>query len=380
VSVRRRGNRWEVRYRDGDRHRSRTFLTEDDAQEFDRRKRRARVMGAFADVEPSTMRLGELLKRWWDDESDGWARSNRVPRANIMDNWIAPYLGTVPLREIGRERLNEYRAEIIRSGCTAKQANRSLRTISAALGYAVRTDRLPENPCLRLRRQKVVEAGPRPRAIAVTKIEELREAMPTPRDQAMVSLLFYAGLRPGEMLALRWSDVHECTITVDRNYTAGELKGTKTGKRRSVMLIPALRDELAELRPHDAHEDDLIASDTNGRFIHLGNWRNRVWNGAVAAVGLDAAPERGIARLTPYDGRHSFASALIHEGRSILEVAIQLGHGSAQTTLNHYAHLVEEARDQDRIPLANAVAQARDVPDVRTLYAQRPRRGLRLVS
>jgi hypothetical protein len=106
--------------------------------------------------------------------------------------------------------------------------------------------------------------------------------------------------------------------------------------------------------------NDLIASDSNGRFIHLGNWRNRLRNPAVATVGLVGIPDRGILRRTLYDGRRSFATALIHEGRSVVEVAGQLGHSSASTMLCHYARIVEAARAGDRVPLSDAVAVVRE--------------------
>jgi len=353
--------RWGVRWRDGDRNRQKIFTNKADAVRFDQDRQRSRQLGAFGEVEPSAMRLADLLRLWWAAESGGWARSNRIPRANLLDVWVAPYIGGVRLRDLGVQRITGYQSEIIAAGCSVKQANRALVALSAALSWAVRQNHLPSNPCARIRPRRVHEASPRPRAIGVEQVEQLRAVMPTARDRAMVSLLFYAGLRPGELLALRWSDIGERTITVDRNYTAGELKGTKTGKRRSVVLIPAVGLELAELRPVDAHELDLIAPNASGGFINLNNWRNRTWNPAVRAVGLDADPKRGVARLSPYDGRHSFASALIHEGRSIVEVAGQLGHSTASTTLKHYAHIVEESRGGERISLVDAVACVRDL-------------------
>ena len=328
----------------------------------------------------SAIPLSQLLKEWWASESASWARSNRIPRASLLDCWIVPYLGDVPLRELGPARLIVYRSKIVADQCTPKQANAAMRTLSSALGWAVRTDRLPENPCARVRNLSVSDAAPRPRAIGIDQIERLRAAMQTDRDRAMVSVLFYCGLRPGELLALRWGDVGERTLTIDRSFSAGELKGTKTGSRRSVALILAVRSELRALRPPSATDGDLVAPSGSGGFLDLNNWRPRVWHPAVIAANLDADPERGLAALTPYDGRHSFASALIHEGRSVIEVAAQLGHTSAQTTLKHYAHIVEEARGGDRMNLAEAVELAQSgTQDVRNLYAPRVRGHLRLV-
>jgi integrase len=56
----------------------------------------------------------------------------------------------------------------------------------------------------------------------------------------------------------------------------------------------------------------------------------------VAAAGLD--------RARPYDLRHSFASLLLHEGRSVIYVARQLGH-DARLTLTRYGHVIDELED-----------------------------------
>ena len=53
----------------------------------------------------------------------------------------------------------------------------------------------------------------------------------------------------------------------------------------------------------------------------------RVWDEAVKAAGIE--------RATPCDGRHTFASLLIHEGRSPLLVSAALGHASGETTWRH---------------------------------------------
>jgi integrase len=56
--------------------------------------------------------------------------------------------------------------------------------------------------------------------------------------------------------------------------------------------------------------------------------------------------------------RHSFASLLLHEGRSVIYVARQLGHG-ARLTLSTYGHVIDELEDLPRIDAETAIAEAR---------------------
>jgi hypothetical protein len=73
-----RGGRWEVRWRDGERHLSRTFSAKIDADRFDIDRRRQSQLGVHGTPDASATRLGEWLRQWWDLEAPGWRRSTRT--------------------------------------------------------------------------------------------------------------------------------------------------------------------------------------------------------------------------------------------------------------------------------------------------------------
>ena len=91
------------------------------------------------------------------------------------------------------------------------------------------------------------------------------------------------------------------------------------------------------------------------------NWRRRVYRPTAEAVGLTGS--------RPYDLRHSFASLLIHEGVSVLEVARQVGN-SPDVTLTTYAHVFEEFEPAVRVSANDAIEAARAEFDVRGEYAE----------
>jgi integrase len=80
------------------------------------------------------------------------------------------------------------------------------------------------------------------------------------------------------------------------------------------------------------------------------NWRRRAFDRAVEKAGAD--------RATPYTLRHSFASLLLHEGRSVIYVARQLGH-DARLTLGTYGHVIDELDEVPRIAAEDAIRAAR---------------------
>jgi integrase len=214
-----------------------------------------------------------------------WAASTRLHRGHVLDRWIVPYLGEVRLADLGTARVREWRATAMAEGMSPHKANQALRILSAALGAACSDGLLPANPCAGLR--AVPHSPARPRALTPMEVERIRAAMPTMRDVVMVGLLAHAGLRPEEALALRWADVGRALV-IDRAFSCGEHKATKTHQRRSVEVIPPLGRDLVLLGPKVADPEALVAPSETSGFLNLNNWRNRVWLPACKEAGVRA--------------------------------------------------------------------------------------------
>jgi integrase len=80
------------------------------------------------------------------------------------------------------------------------------------------------------------------------------------------------------------------------------------------------------------------------------SWRRRAFKRALTAAGVE--------RARPYDLRHSLASLLIHEGRSVIYVARQMGH-DARLTLTRYGHVIDELEGRPQESAEDAIRAAR---------------------
>lgn len=266
------------------------------------------------------------------------------------------------LRDLGTARVREWLAEIATAGCSPGQRNHPQRTLSAALGVAVRDGVLPSNPCAGIRRAPHKAA--RPQALTPIEIEGIRAEMPSPRDALMVSLMGYAGLRPEEVVPLRWSDVESRVIVVDRAFACGELKSTKPAPAGPSRSSRHWRLTSRERAPMGSETTNWWAPSQTGGFLNWNNWRNRVWNPAVTRAGFfHESTRKGrtvkTTTVAPYDLRHSFASLLIHEGRNPLLVAAAMGHSSGQLIWTTYGHVFEDARLAPATPMVEAINAAR---------------------
>jgi integrase len=168
------------------------------------------------------------------------------------------------------------------------------------------------------------------------------------RDALIVSILAYAGLRPGELRALPWEAFRENTILIERAANPdGSSKPTKNRQHRTVRLLSALAQDIREHRLAILLDDDARPWDKNAWQI----WRADRWAPACRAAGLDPVPR-------PYDLRHSFASLLLAEGKQPIWCAKQLGHTLA-VFLSTYAHLIDEFEGRERIDADAEIAKAR---------------------
>ena len=386
----RSGNGWVARWREHERQRSRVFALKRDADAFDREVKRRQQLGPLG-VQQLTARGGPTLdqwieQRWAPEHAATLEQSTRERYANVYKCHVWRALGDVPLGQLTVARLREWQAALIEAGVNPGTVHKSRTFLSSVLRHAAESEAIPGNPLSLVRPPKASHRDavqplspatveeirrmlldPPPRVVAAAHAGQ-RSRRPyalaapgTPqsrrRDALIVSLLAYAGLRPGEVRALRPDDARETTILVQRAANPdGSLKATKNERHRTVRLLPALAQELREYRlaigrPPGA--TPLLVDDVGKPWDKTAwqMWRVDRWAPACRAAGLNPIPR-------PYALRHSFASLLLAEGRQPLYVARQLGHSIA-VLLSTYAHLIDEYAERDRIDAEAEIATAR---------------------
>jgi integrase len=384
------GKCWVTRWREHGRQRSRTFDRRGDAQSWDAEVRRRRQLGPLA-VQQLTARGGPTLdqwieRRWAPEHGTTLAQSTRERYANVYDCHIADPLGDVPLSELTVARLREWQAALGKAGAGAGTVHKARTLLSSVLRHAAESEAIPGNPVSLVRPPKashrdavtplapaIVEAirrallAPPAREVAPSSAgqrKRRRYELPAPgtpqsrrRDALIVSLLAYAGLRPGELRALRLGDARENTLLIQRAANPdGSIKPTKTEHHRAVRLLAPLAQELREYQLAAGRPPDttLVLLDDDGKpwdKTAWQMWRVDRWAPACHAAGVDPLPR-------PYDLRHSFVSLLLAEGRQPVWVAKQAGHSLAML-LSTYAHLFDEYAERESVDPELEIAEAR---------------------
>lgn len=171
-------------------------------------------------------------------------------------------------------------------------------------------------------------------------------------DEAAALVLFaaYTGIRPGELAALRWSDLDLANrrATISRALDGqGGIKAPKNGKSRRIVLAPPALRALGMLaRPLD--DDDTVFHTRRGRRLTKGTLAY-LWRPIVAAW-----RQSGGRDLDLHELRHACATLLLERGLAPADVAVQLGHtDGGQLVMTLYGH-PDEDRARDRLDMAFA--------------------------
>jgi integrase len=156
---------------------------------------------------------------------------------------------------------------------------------------------------------------------------------PWPRLFLLVLMAMTTGARRGELLALRWCDI-DINIGEARIGEDTHAFETKNGDARTLILLPAVLDELHKFMPKDAATSTTLV------------FRSRLRPSqpyATAQAFNDAIAEAGIKNFRFHDLRHTAASYMAQSGASLLEIADTLGHRQLRM-VQRYAHLNTSSR------------------------------------
>jgi integrase len=260
-------------------------------------------------------------------------------------------LGDRPAAQITPAEVEMLLQAVAATGVSARSVNRAREIVCAAFSYGMKptTYSLPTNPALGTDRRRVPEPGVllfySPEEIeaiarsleagfhrpAVTTRGEL-ELLEDRRDCEAVRVAAYAGIRLGELLALRWRDIDwtGSALTISRSLSSGIEGTTKTGHVRRVPMADqaaAALDRLSQ-REDFISPDDYVFCNALGRPLDGSALRRRYKNARDAA---------GLRPLRWHDLRHTFGSLLVASGVDLVSIKDAMGH-SQLTTTSRYLH------------------------------------------
>ena len=255
-----------------------------------------------------------------------------------MGNVRATALAKLPVADLGRTHVADLHHRLRK---TPVAANEAVGALSRMLNRAEAWGLVPagSNPCRHVRRYWT---RPLERFLTEEEFRRLGETLDALEAEgripvhaaAALRLLMLTGCRCGEIVGLRWEDVH-----LDRNEI--RLRESKTGPR-TVPLSPAAARVLAGL-PRPVGNPWVVAGARPGsRLTHI----HYYWYRVRKRAGLDD--------VRIHDLRHSFASRALALGEPLPMIGKLLGHTKIQTTAR-YAHLARDSVKESAARVAASI-------------------------
>lgn len=298
--------------------------------------------------------LGAYLDLWLS-HARGRVRAKTLQGyESMLRLYVRPALGPVPLVELAPMQLQRLYSELLGRGLSGGTVLNTHLVMTQALGQAVRWGYLVANPA----------AGaqpPRPRRAEGAIVDEalsrkILAAARGTRMQAPAAIAISTGMRRGEILGLRWSDVAAdySAIQVRRSLQQTKqglvFEAPKTKRSRRSVLLPAFLASYMH-----AQREDQLARLSEPCEVLVDNGRGQPWNPQSFTPAWSTFLRRsGLPHVRFHDLRHAHATLMLQEGVHPKIVSERLGHASIGITLDTYSHVLpamqqEAAAAFDRI-------------------------------
>ncbi|WP_449282212.1 tyrosine-type recombinase/integrase [Leucobacter sp.] len=346
-----------------------------------------RAQTAAAALETEAQQLGwrdpRAAERTWGEWCEEWLTARYVEASTMrrdesrINTRLLPKWGETRLVDITRQAVKQWAVELKADGLAPQSVKRALALFSTSLNAAVDAEVLAANPAARLglkfptnENERVLTPREKQklfRALGADDDATAKERWEAERDQAFAAVLFGAGPRWGEAVALtpehfnferkeiRWRQAWDSHNRILVAYTKGK-------KRRTTPIadwvIEIVRPVVERTPP-----GHYVFATTAGTPLDYSNWHRRSWSPAVARAKLNKTSD--LDPVTIHTTRHTYATEQLEDGRSLAEIADLLGHASISTT-ERYAHR--------RSKVAAEAADA--VPDPRN-FTPKPKKSKR---
>lgn len=292
------------------------------------------------------MAFSDFVEIYLKDMENRLKKNTMQTKRNLIETKILPYFSDLRLNQITPARVRQWQQRILEENPAPTYAKTINNQLSAILNYAVRYYSLPANPA-RTAGSMGKKHASEMEFWTLDEFNAVIEHVHKLPARVGLSVLFWTGLRIGELLALSPSDVdlEARTLSVQKSFQSIEgrevITDPKTYKSRRVLPLP---DKLCE--ELQQYKDALYEPEPDDRlFPYTKHYFRRQMD--------RAAQKAGVKLIRLHDLRHSHAALLIRLNTPILLVSQRLGHENVETTLRIYGHLYPATSDETIQKLEN---------------------------
>ena len=316
-------------------------------------------------VRKSPKKVAEWLNEWLELYLPNIEGTTRIGYKTKINNYLIPALGDIYLQSLRTEHVQKLINDMMARDFSPKNIRDTYNNINAAMKKAVVLRMIPFNPCEGVALPKLKRYKAK-----VYDLEMIHKLLSVAENTDMylpILLCVTAGLRRGELLALRWDNIDfaNSILQVRSNMVRGEkdfiIKAPKTESGiRDIHLGQEVMEVLKKER--SKYVADMFSKETNFQnlnFVIRQKDGSPIRPDSMSQKWRRFLEDNRLPSIRFHDLRHSNATALIQAGVNPRVVQQRLGHSDVNITLNTYTHVlpdmdVEAAAKLDSIILKKA--------------------------
>ena len=300
---------------------------------------------------PCKMSVGEWLDIWVAEYLNSVKPLTQQNYAHQVSRHLKPALGATKLEALDAHTIQKFYNSLTASGLSPKTVKNIHGVLHSALQQAISNDYIRHNPTEACKLPKVVKPEIKP--LEPDEIAKLLQEAEKDDYCNLFIVAMFTGMRQGELLGLAWDCIDFATgiITVkqqlqciDGNYF---METPKNGKKRTILPAPIVLDALRKEMQKQQTEKKIAGKLWDNHF-------NLVFTDALGKNLVRRTVVKHFKKIIQraeisddarfHDLRHSFAVTSLYAGDDIKTVQTNLGHATAQFTLDTYGHVTQKMR------------------------------------
>jgi len=300
---------------------------------------------------PCKMTVAQWLDIWVAEYLNSVKPLTKHNYNKQVQKHLKPALGAARLETLDTHTIQRFYNSLIASGLSPKTVKNVHGILHCALQQAIACDYISRNPADACKLPKVIKPEIKP--LEPEEIARLLKEAERDDYCNLFIVAMFTGMRQGELLGLAWEcvDFQTGIITVkqqlqckDGNYF---LETPKSGKNRTILPAPIVMDALRNQLERQQKEQEQAGEMWNNQF-------NLVFTDALGKYLVRRTVVKHFKKISQragisddarfHDLRHSFAVSSLYAGDDIKTVQANLGHATAQFTLDVYGHVTQKMR------------------------------------
>ena len=257
----------------------------------------------------------------------------------IVNTKLLPFFEKMKVKDIKPIHIRKWQTDLLKMEYSKTYLKTIYNQLTAIFNYAIRFHNLDKNPCHTAGSIGKKDADEM-QILSLQEFNKMIDCVTDKENKFFYIILFWTGMRKGELLALTYEDVdfENKTIMINKNFQIVKkeklITDPKTPRGRRVIAVnDIVLNCIKELwstsyKPNKTDKIFYLSKDSLKRQLDT------------------ACKKAGVPRIRVHDLRHSHASYLLSNGVNIVILSRRLGHEKVQTTLNIYCHICPSSEDR----------------------------------